>query len=135
MPRGAKPPGFGSRRPESAGNSVRGGGKPKPVVGLMPHEDIRQSVTGDLAGLPFRAQYAGNCASCGRRFKVGEFIRSNEGGEYLAVSCCGEEPDPELELDEEGNLMVDAKAVMPRIKHPPCPKCFQIPTSAGICGC
>lgn len=115
---------------------------PKPPFGSVrnkPKSERLIDFSKDEESLPlpgeFLAQYPGRCASCGRSFPSGERVRYDEADELIAISCCG--PD-EAERAEavEGELVVDdIKSVLPRVRRPACPRCFQIPANSGECGC
>lgn len=41
---------------------------------------------------PFAAVYPGECSDCGDRFEVGDRIRRDGSGGYVAQCCAGEQP-------------------------------------------
>lgn len=83
----------------------------------------------------FEARYPGRCAGCNRPFPKGELCRYNDADEVIAIKCCGPEAK-EAEEFIDGELAVEIAAVMPPGKrHPTCPRCFQIPSANGVCGC
>lgn len=92
------------------------------------------------------ATSAGNCHGCGKRYREGEAVFTDEHGDTKADMCCGPAPDDRHETFElpetraatwDDEDAVDPKTVMPRGRTASdlCPGCFQIPSSSGACGC
>lgn len=114
--RGPKPP-FGSvrRSPNRTGG-----------------DDFNEPDTPHLASGEFITKYPGTCGGCGRSLSVGERARFNDADELIGVRCCG--GDPEEPVADE-LVIEDIRSVMPRVRRPACPRCFQIPANSGVCGC
>lgn len=99
-------------------------------------------VTGRRA---FKAQYPGNCISCGVAILPGDQIFYAPGNEAPSgLGCCGDRPDDELtvvqrrdETESSENPADTIARVMPRGRtaRDMCSRCFQIPASNGTCGC
>ena len=79
----------------------------------------------------FPAAYAGSCGNCGEHFGPGEMIAYEEGA-VTVQSCCGTPDDPRTTP-----TATEPDRVMPRgmTAADRCDKCFQIPSSNGLCGC
>ena len=93
---------------------------------------------------PVAAEYRGACNTCGHEYPVGTLIFRDSSEGWSRVECCGDKEDvratgydePVSDYDPDGAL-VPLEQVMPRgrTKADACPKCFQIPSNAGVCGC
>jgi hypothetical protein len=95
----------------------------------------------------FEAQYPGTCATCAAAFSVGDDIFYAPNAEAPSgADCCADRPDSDLlptvrpddslSVDENDPSTVIART-MPRGRTAAdaCPRCWQIPSSSGVCGC
>lgn len=53
----------------------------------------------------------------------------------IGVRCCGGDPEEPVADMEDEFVIEDIRRVMPRVRRPVCPRCFQIPANSGACGC
>lgn len=98
-----------------------------------------------------QAVIPGFCARCDKRYGTGEWVFREGEGRLVGVNCCATERDTRpagdpvplglgdlVDAEEiDGRDWVPLAQVMPsnRTKADMCMKCFQIPSSNGVCGC
>ena len=80
----------------------------------------------------FPAAYAGRCGNCGEYFPPGAMVQYEEGAVLVIQECCGIADEP-----REDRPAPKPDVVMPRGKSAAdrCGRCFQVPSSNGVCGC
>lgn len=105
----------------------------------------------------FTARWASKCYSCGEPIEPNDKTFFLGGRDSVhGVACCGERADHELvvpmlsnayseafglvpndDFTEQDDFRLNRRLVMPRGKSASdmCKKCFQIPSSNGVCGC
>lgn len=87
------------------------------------------------------------CGTCAGRIVPGDRFFFAAGGDVASgLDCCGDRPDEDLVvrqrseedgLSAEDDPRVTIARTLPRGKTAAdkCPKCWQIPSSSGTCGC
>lgn len=106
-----------------------------------------------------QATFPGFCGRCERKYAKDDWVFRDGEGRLVGVNCCATEDDTRPAGDPvplggyvdfgdtswaadtaeeiEGRDFVPLSQVMPtgRTKRDMCPRCFQIPSSSGVCGC
>lgn len=95
----------------------------------------------------FNAEFDGRCATCAGPIIPGDSIfYAPDSDAPSGMNCCGERSDEELAVyqNRDDSLSVDEDdpatniaRTLPRGKTAAdkCGKCWQIPSSSGVCGC
>ena len=82
--------------------------------------------------MSFPARFSGTkCADCQRTIYKDELIEWNQDDEIIGSRCCGTG-------DEPRSVTADGlERVLPqgKTRADMCARCFQIPSSSGVCGC
>lgn len=91
---------------------------------------------GTTASATFEAKWAGTCQDddCGRPFPVGALIKFSQHNRIVHADCSAD-PNERSETMRADDEPIPPRAVLPRNPQPACTKCFQIPSSNGVCGC
>lgn len=84
----------------------------------------------DVGSNPFPAKYNGRCAGCEATFHTSDLVVFRHGALLIDHEC----PMMPTDMDADDTLY---QRVMPRqgAASQACLRCFQIPSSNGICGC
>lgn len=85
----------------------------------------------------FLASYPGRCANCGDMFEVDDEVFYDADDALRGEACCGDHGAPDAVRGTAETLAAPIERVMPRgaSAQDRCDRCFQIPSSNGVCGC
>lgn len=93
----------------------------------------------------FTAKWDGKCFKCLAPILIGDraFFSGMDRTNIFGEDCCGSLTEAELMMSNKAvdvaddGMTVEPSSVMPRRAHVKdmCRKCFQIPSSNGVCGC